>query len=84
VYLGPLWISDAAEEIVGGMSGSLIRADDGSAIGVMSTRREVGDVGTPASGTHPQLDCGPHPVLTRSLPAELRDQLLARPPEGKT
>jgi len=32
---GPLWLSNVAEEIAGGMSGSPIVADDGSAIGVV-------------------------------------------------
>lgn len=34
---GGLWISDAADAIVGGMSGSPILNDDGSAIGVVCT-----------------------------------------------
>ena len=34
---GALWISDASERIVGGMSGSPILAEDGSAIGALCT-----------------------------------------------
>ena len=34
---GPFWVRDAADRIRGGMSGSPILADDGSAIGVVST-----------------------------------------------
>jgi hypothetical protein len=76
VSQGPLWIFDAAEEIIGGMSGSPIRAEDGSAISLMSVGREVGNPANPTGGTIPQRDCGPHPVLARSLPAWLRDDLL--------
>jgi hypothetical protein len=67
MYLGPLWIFDAAEEIIGGMSGSPIKADVG-VIGLMSVGREVEG--------NPQRDCGPHPILALSLPAWLRDDLL--------
>jgi len=34
---GSLWLFDAAENIVGGMSGSPILAGDGSAIGIVCT-----------------------------------------------
>lgn len=51
---GPLWIRDAAEGIVGGMSGSPIVADDGTAIGVICTG--AGTVG------------GPNPRLVYHLP----------------
>jgi hypothetical protein len=47
---GPLWITKAAEGIVGGMSGSPILADDGSAIGVLCTGQEEGN-----SGPNPRL-----------------------------
>ena len=40
---GPLWIRDAAGGIVGGMSGSPILAEDGSAIGVVVTDTVTND-----------------------------------------
>ena len=43
---GTLWISNAAEVIIGGMSGSPIIADDGSAIGVICTSSDGGEVAT--------------------------------------
>jgi hypothetical protein len=55
---GPLWITKAAEGIVGGMSGSPILADDGSAIGVLCTGHEEGD------SMH-----GPNPRLLYHLPS---------------
>jgi hypothetical protein len=65
---GPLFISDAASEIVGGMSGSPILADEGSAIGVLCTGG--------SSGGDPMTEGGPDPVLTRDLPTWiLRDGL---------
>jgi hypothetical protein len=42
---GPFWITDATQEIEGGMSGSPILAENGSAIGVLVT----------FSGPHPRL-----------------------------
>jgi hypothetical protein len=63
---GPLWIFDAAEAIVRGMSGSPIRADDGSAIGLVCVGSE-----------HRVTESGPHPALTHNLPAWLRDELLS-------
>jgi hypothetical protein len=32
---GPLWISDTAQSIVGGMSGSPVISDEGEAIGIV-------------------------------------------------
>jgi hypothetical protein len=57
---GPLWIADAVEGIVGGMSGSPILADDGSAIGVMCTSGGTGEVHT---------EGGPNSRLVYNLPA---------------
>jgi hypothetical protein len=54
---GPLWIKDAAKDIVGGMSGSPIVADGGSAIGVHCC----------SSGT----EVGPEPRLVSNLPGWL-------------
>jgi hypothetical protein len=76
---GPIWIFEPAEAIVRGMSGSPIRADDGSAIGVVRAGNERGSAET---------GIGPQPVLTRDLPARLRDELLPgadrpRKPSGK-
>jgi len=58
---GPLWITDATKGIVGGMSGSPILADDGSAIGVVSV----------SGGRIDQLhtESGPNPRLAYHLPA---------------
>jgi hypothetical protein len=55
---GPLWISEPAEGIAGGMSGSPILADDGSAIGVLCTGQDKGD------SMH-----GPNPRLVYHLPS---------------
>jgi hypothetical protein len=58
---GPLWIADAVEGIVGGMSGSPIVAEDGSAIGVVCTAGGgIGEVHT---------EGGPNPRLAYHLPA---------------
>jgi hypothetical protein len=57
---GPLWISKAAEGIVGGMSGSPILADDGSATGVLCTGQDEGD-----DSVH-----GPNPRLVYHLPSQ--------------
>jgi hypothetical protein len=61
---GALWISGAAENIVGGMSGSPILADDGSAIGILCTSCSVAGSGASASG-------GPNPRLASHLPGWL-------------
>jgi hypothetical protein len=64
---GRLWLSHAAEFIVGGMSGSPIVADDGSAIGVMCT----------SSGglNEKHTDGGPNPSLVGNLPGWLLREL---------
>ena len=57
---GPLWISGAAEGIVGGMSGSPIVADDATAIGLVCVSGgSPGDLHT---------EGGPNARLTHSLP----------------
>jgi hypothetical protein len=56
---GPLWISKAAQGIVGGMSGSPILAEDGTAIGVVCTAGGTGEVHT---------EGGPNPRLMGNLP----------------
>jgi Trypsin-like peptidase domain len=56
-----LGIAGASEGIVGGMSGSPILADDGSAVGVVCTSG-----GLVGETTH--TEGGPNPLLTRSLP----------------
>jgi hypothetical protein len=63
---GPLWIFDAAEEIVGGMSGSPITVED-SAIGLISV--------SSATDTEPHTQGGPNPALSRNLPAWLHRTL---------
>jgi hypothetical protein len=59
---GPLCIADAVEGIVGGMSGSPIVADDGSAIGVVCTAGGINGDEAPTEG-------GPNPRLVYHLPA---------------
>ena len=54
-----LWISDAADEIAGGMSGSPIIAEGGSAIGIVCTASEEGGASTRG---------GPNPRLMGNLP----------------
>jgi hypothetical protein len=56
---GPLWISNAAQGIVGGMSGSPIIAKNGTAISVMCTSEGAGEVST---------EGGPNPRLMGNLP----------------
>jgi hypothetical protein len=58
---GPLWITDATKGIVGGMSGSPILADDGSAIGVVSV--------SSGGDTQRHTEGGPNPRLAFHLPA---------------
>lgn len=58
---GLLWIENAAQNIVGGMSGSPILAEDGSAIGVLCTSNHNGNEKSSREG-------GPQPCLTRDLP----------------
>lgn len=59
---GPLWIS-GAENIAGGMSGSPVLAEDGTAIGVVCTGGQSG-----AAVDAVCTEGGPNPVLTRNLP----------------
>jgi hypothetical protein len=65
---GPIWISDAAEDIVGGMSGSPILAPDESVIGICVAGR-VNTDGTSREG-------GPHPAIMRNLPGWLLNDLI--------
>jgi hypothetical protein len=64
---GPIWITHS-EEILGGMSGSPILADDGSAIGVVCT-------GTNRTTDSGPIDSGPNPALSRDLPAWLSREI---------
>ena len=67
---GPLWISDAAEPIMGGMSGSPILDPDGAAIGVVCcSSGGPGEIHT---------EGGPNPKLTDSLPGWMLRELAAR------
>jgi hypothetical protein len=59
---GSLWISEA-EKIEGGMSGSPVIADDGSAIGVVCTGATCQSAGSDVC-----TEGGPNPVLTLNLP----------------
>jgi hypothetical protein len=59
---GPLWITDAAKGIVGGMSGSPMLVDDGSVIGVVSV-----------SSGH---EGGPNPRLGYHLPTRFLPRTL--------
>jgi hypothetical protein len=68
---GPLWITDAAEGIVGGMSGSPILANDASAIGVVCTSGGSTEV--------MHKEGGPNPRLVYHLPT----RILARPHPSK-
>jgi hypothetical protein len=94
VNQGPLRIFDAVEPIRGGMFGSPIKADDGAVIGLVSRssagldddalkKLRPGDLIDAdkhvVAGSHPEG--GPQPVLARSLPAWLRNDLLERRPE---
>ncbi len=58
---GPLWVFDAAEPIMGGMSGSPILEADGAAIGVICS----------ATTSGPHTESGPNAKLTDSLPGWL-------------
>lgn len=67
---GPLWISKAVEGIAGGMSGSPILGNDGSAIGVVCTGHGDDDAST---------EGGPAPRLAAHLPGWLLQEVgLAR------
>jgi hypothetical protein len=65
-----LWIWDAEQPIVGGMSGSPIVNDTGAAVGVCCTAG--GLVG------HEPREGGPNPFLTRQLPGWFLDEIKAR------
>jgi len=67
-----LWIANAAEDIVGGMPGSPIVMDDGSAVGVLCMSCGSGDEG--------HREGGPNPRLTHSLPGWLFRKLVV--PQG--
>jgi hypothetical protein len=54
-----LWFEEAAQPIVGGMSGSPIILADGGAVGMVCV------------GTEDQRDGGPNPILTANLPGWL-------------
>src|ERR1700738_867778 len=58
---GPLWVSKAMKGIAGGMSGSPIVADDGSAIGIICTSSGGADLDKHTEG-------GPNPRLVNNLP----------------
>ncbi len=63
---GPLWLSNASEPIMGGVSGSPIIDSDGAAFGVMCT----------AGGTtNEHTGGGPNPKLVDSLPGWLLREL---------
>ena len=64
-----LIIYDAAEKIVGGMSGSPIMAEDGTAIGVVCLSAE---------GPNPLGAEGPNPRLMGNLPGWFLKQLAAQ------
>jgi hypothetical protein len=59
-----LWIEDAAQPIVGGMSGSPIILPDGSAVGIVCVSTE---------GENPAA-AGPNPMLAANLPAWLLEE----------
>jgi hypothetical protein len=63
-----LMISDAAENIAGGMSGSPIVVPDGTAIGVVCLGSETGG--------QVAREGGPHPRLTGNLPGWLLKNLM--------
>lgn len=63
---GALWVSGAERNIVGGMSGSPILADDGSAIGVVCTS----SIGDSEASEH-----GPNPRLVSHLPGWLLQEI---------
>lgn len=70
---GPFWIEEANEGIMGGMSGSPIMVDDGSAIGIVCTSGggadDDGDLDT---------EGGPNPRLMRNLPGWLLPGMRSR------
>jgi hypothetical protein len=60
------YITDAAQDIEPGTSGSPILADDGSAVGVVCVAGYINE-----SGVRMLTECGPQPVLTQNLPGWL-------------
>ena len=69
---GSLWLFNASEDIVGGMSGSPIVASDGSAIGVVCTGSSRDDGVTCREG-------GPNAAILTHLPGWLLRDLAKRP-----
>jgi V8-like Glu-specific endopeptidase len=69
---GPLWLSEAKEDIRGGMSGSPILASDGAAIGVVC-------VGASHDNGETYRQGGPNAAITRNLPGWLLEDLTAVP-----
>jgi hypothetical protein len=63
---GPIWL-DATQKIIGGISGSPILADDGTAIGVVS-----------CSGGLEQKEGGPNARLDSHLPAWLLRDIITK------
>ena len=72
---GPFWIKNASAPIRGGMSGSPILADDGSAIGVVCLSAGAGDLEGHREG-------GPNPRLAMNLPVWLLNPELAELPSS--
>ncbi len=72
---GPLWLRAAAQAIVGGMSGSPILANDGSAIGVLCTSSGSGRKHT---------EGGPNPRLSTCLPGWFLRDINLRVPRRAT
>jgi hypothetical protein len=68
---GPLWIEEAADGIHGGMSGSPIVTDDGTAIGIVCIGSSIGDA--------PQTSGGPNPRLLHHLPGWLLQKVTTAP-----
>ena len=67
---GPLWIEEATKGIYGGMSGSPILAEDGSAIGIVCLSGGATD--------EIQTGGGPNPRLMGNLPGWLLNRMTAR------
>ena len=65
---GPLWVSDTAEPVQGGMSGSPVVSQDGAAIGVVTAGTVEGE---DYSSRCEDKDGSPNPRLTRDLPGWL-------------
>jgi len=75
---GALWISDASERIVGGMSGSPILAEDGSAIGALCTGSCTVELIAEAVADEGQTESGPNPRLVYHLPSRFLPPQLTR------